>query len=152
MLGVKRLGEARGHVRKSPCETIHAGTKVGKGRAKFSSNSARCAREAAARAGTHIARSLRFGRPQRSSPDSDNDVLVDVAPDARFSRIDLVEVKDFLEDWIGRIPGVSDFGLHWYSNVVPGPKDLFRPDPECSAVVHKGQIRRTTGWSRYFLC
>ena len=35
-------------------------------------------------------------------PDSDIDVLVDVAPDARFSLIDLVSVKDFLEDRLGR--------------------------------------------------
>lgn len=35
-------------------------------------------------------------------PDSDIDVLVDVAPDIRFSLIDLVSVKDFLEDRLGR--------------------------------------------------
>jgi putative addiction module CopG family antidote len=35
-------------------------------------------------------------------PDSDVDVLVDVAPDAGFSLIDLVSVKDFLEDRLGR--------------------------------------------------
>ena len=29
-------------------------------------------------------------------------VLIDVAPDARFSLIDLVSVKDFLEDRLGR--------------------------------------------------
>ena len=34
--------------------------------------------------------------------DSDIDVLVDVDPDARFSLIDLVSVKDFLEDQLGR--------------------------------------------------
>jgi putative addiction module CopG family antidote len=35
-------------------------------------------------------------------PDSDIDVLIDVAPDARFSLIDLVSVKDFLEEQLGR--------------------------------------------------
>jgi uncharacterized protein len=34
--------------------------------------------------------------------DSDIDVLVDVAPDARFSLIDLISVKDFLEERLGR--------------------------------------------------
>jgi predicted nucleotidyltransferase len=37
-----------------------------------------------------------------SRPDSDIDVLVDIASDARFSLIDLVSVKDFLEDRLGR--------------------------------------------------
>lgn len=35
-------------------------------------------------------------------PDSDVDLLVDVAPDMRFSLVDLVSVKDFLEDKLGR--------------------------------------------------
>ncbi len=35
-------------------------------------------------------------------PDSDIDVLVDIIPDAQFSLIDLVAVKDFLEDQLGR--------------------------------------------------
>lgn len=35
-------------------------------------------------------------------PDSDIDLLVDVNPDAQFSLIDLVAVKDFLEDQLGR--------------------------------------------------
>jgi predicted nucleotidyltransferase len=45
-----------------------------------------------------------FGSVVRSAarPDSDIDVLVDVAPDAQFSLIDLVIVKDFLEDKLGR--------------------------------------------------
>jgi putative addiction module CopG family antidote len=45
-----------------------------------------------------------FGSAVRSTarPDSDIDVLVDVAPDAQFSLIDLVAVKDFLEDHLGR--------------------------------------------------
>ena len=45
-----------------------------------------------------------FGSVVRGAarPDSDIDVLVDVAPDARFSLIDLVSVKDFLEDRLGR--------------------------------------------------
>ncbi len=34
--------------------------------------------------------------------DSDVDVLVDVAADAQFSLVDLVAVKDFLEDRLGR--------------------------------------------------
>jgi len=37
-----------------------------------------------------------------AGPDSDIDVLVDVAPDIRFSLIDLVSVKDLLEDRLGR--------------------------------------------------
>ena len=45
-----------------------------------------------------------FGSVVRSEarPDSDIDVLVDVAPDAKFSLIDLVAVKNFLEDQLGR--------------------------------------------------
>lgn len=34
--------------------------------------------------------------------DSDVDVLIDIAPDMRFGLVDLVEVKDFLEDRLGR--------------------------------------------------
>lgn len=45
-----------------------------------------------------------FGSTARgtSRPDSDVDVLIDIAPDVRFSLIDLVSVKDFLEDKLGR--------------------------------------------------
>ena len=45
-----------------------------------------------------------FGSVVRGAarPDSDIDLLVDVAPDAQFSLIDLVAVKDFLEDQLGR--------------------------------------------------
>lgn len=45
-----------------------------------------------------------FGSTVRgtSRPDSDVDVLIDIAPDARFSLVDLVSVKDFLEDRLGR--------------------------------------------------
>jgi predicted nucleotidyltransferase len=45
-----------------------------------------------------------FGSVVRSTarPDSDIDEHVDVAPDAKFSLIDLVAVKDFLEDQLGR--------------------------------------------------
>jgi predicted nucleotidyltransferase len=45
-----------------------------------------------------------FGSVVRGTarPDSDIVVLVDVAPDAQFSLIDLVAVKDFLEDQRGR--------------------------------------------------
>jgi putative addiction module CopG family antidote len=45
-----------------------------------------------------------FGSIVRSAagPHSDIDVLIDVAPDARFSLIDLVSVKDYLEDRLGR--------------------------------------------------
>jgi uncharacterized protein len=45
-----------------------------------------------------------FGSVVRSTarPDSDIDVLVDVASNAQFSLIDLVAVKDFLEDQLGR--------------------------------------------------
>jgi putative addiction module CopG family antidote len=45
-----------------------------------------------------------FGSVVRGAarPDSDIDVLVDVAADVRFSLIDLVSVKDFLEDRLGR--------------------------------------------------
>lgn len=45
-----------------------------------------------------------FGSTARgtSRADSDVDVLIDVAPDVRFSLVDLVSVKDFLEDKLGR--------------------------------------------------
>ena len=45
-----------------------------------------------------------FGSVVRSAAraDSDIDVLVDVARDAQFSLIDLVAVKDLLEDQLGR--------------------------------------------------
>ncbi|HEX3843108.1 MAG TPA: type II toxin-antitoxin system ParD family antitoxin [Steroidobacteraceae bacterium] len=45
-----------------------------------------------------------FGSTVRgtSRPDSDVDVLIDIAPDARFSLVDLVSVKHFLEDKLGR--------------------------------------------------
>jgi uncharacterized protein len=45
-----------------------------------------------------------FGSVVRSAarPDSDIDVLVDVTRDVQFSLIDLVVVKDFLEDQLGR--------------------------------------------------
>ena len=45
-----------------------------------------------------------FGSSVRGDarPDSDVDVLIDVTPNVRFSLIDLVEVKDFLEDRLGR--------------------------------------------------
>jgi putative addiction module CopG family antidote len=35
-------------------------------------------------------------------PDSDVDVLVEVAPDLQFSLVDLVSVKDYLEDRLGQ--------------------------------------------------
>ena len=40
-------------------------------------------------------------------PDSDIDVLIDVAPNVRFSLVDLVSVKDFLEDQLGRTVDVA---------------------------------------------
>ena len=45
-----------------------------------------------------------FGSTARGTarPDSDVDVLIDVAPHVRFSLVDLVSVKDFLEDRLGR--------------------------------------------------
>jgi uncharacterized protein len=45
-----------------------------------------------------------FGSTVRGTarPDSDVDVLIDVAPNARFSLVDLVSVKNFLEDRLGR--------------------------------------------------
>lgn len=45
-----------------------------------------------------------FGSTARgtSRPDSDIDVLIDVAPDVSFSLVDLVSVKHFLEDKLGR--------------------------------------------------
>jgi putative addiction module CopG family antidote len=55
-----------------------------------------------------------FGSVVRGAarPDSDIDVLVDLAPDARFSLIDLVSVKDFLEDRLGhRVDVVTKDGL-----------------------------------------
>ena len=55
-----------------------------------------------------------FGSVVRSTgrPDSDIDVLVDVVPDAQFRLIDLVAVKDFLEDQLGhRVDVVTRGGL-----------------------------------------
>lgn len=45
-----------------------------------------------------------FGSTARDTarPDSDVDVLIDIARDVSFSLIDLVSVKDFLEDRLGR--------------------------------------------------
>lgn len=45
-----------------------------------------------------------FGSTVRGTarPDSDVDVLIDIAPDVSFSLVDLVSVKDFLEDSLGR--------------------------------------------------
>lgn len=45
-----------------------------------------------------------FGSTARgtSRPDSDVDVLIDIAPDVSFSLVDLVSVKHFLEDNLGR--------------------------------------------------
>lgn len=45
-----------------------------------------------------------FGSTVRGTarPDSDVDVLIDIAPDVKFSLIDLVSVKNFLEDKLGR--------------------------------------------------
>jgi uncharacterized protein len=53
-----------------------------------------------------------FGSVVRSTarPDSDIDLLVDVTADARFSLIDLVSVKDFLEDQLGRTVDVVTKG------------------------------------------
>jgi len=44
--------------------------------------------------------------------DSDIDILIDVSPDARFSLIDLVSVKDFLEQRLGhKVDVVTRDGL-----------------------------------------
>lgn len=45
-----------------------------------------------------------FGSTARGTarPDSDVDVLIDIAPHVRFSLVDLVSVKDFLEDRLRR--------------------------------------------------
>ena len=45
-----------------------------------------------------------FGSTARgtSRPDSDVDVLIDIASGARFSLVDLVSVKQYLEDKLGR--------------------------------------------------
>jgi putative addiction module CopG family antidote len=53
-----------------------------------------------------------FGSVVRSTarPDSDIDLLVDVTADAPFSLIDLVSVKDFLEDQLGRTVDVVTKG------------------------------------------
>ena len=55
-----------------------------------------------------------FGSVVRGTarPDSDIDLLVDVAADTQFSLIDLVSVKDFLEDQLGRtVDVVTKVGL-----------------------------------------
>jgi len=44
--------------------------------------------------------------------DSDVDVLVEVAPDIQFSLVDLVSIKDYLEDSLGRpVDVVTKYGL-----------------------------------------
>ena len=45
-----------------------------------------------------------FGSTARGTagPDSDVDVLIDIAPNIRFSLVDLVSLKDLLEDRLGR--------------------------------------------------
>jgi uncharacterized protein len=45
-----------------------------------------------------------FGSTARGTAraDSDVDVLIDIAPNVRFSLVDLVSLKDFLEDRLGR--------------------------------------------------
>lgn len=55
-----------------------------------------------------------FGSVARGTagPNSDVDVLVDIAPNVRFSLIDLVSVQNFLEDRLGRrIDVVTQEGL-----------------------------------------
>jgi putative addiction module CopG family antidote len=55
-----------------------------------------------------------FGSVVRGAarPESDIDVLVDIEPDARFSLIDLVALKDFLEDCLDRkVDVVTKAGL-----------------------------------------
>lgn len=55
-----------------------------------------------------------FGSVVRGAarPDSDIDVLVDIEPDARFSLIDLVALKDFLEDRLDhKVDVVTKAGL-----------------------------------------
>jgi putative addiction module CopG family antidote len=55
-----------------------------------------------------------FGSVARGAArsDSDVDVLVDIEPDTRFSLIDLVALKDFLEDRLGRkVDVVTKAGL-----------------------------------------
>jgi len=61
-----------------------------------------------------------FGSALRGTarPDSDIDVLVDIEPEARFSLIDLVALKDFLEDHLDRkVDVVTRAGLE------PGIRD-----------------------------
>ena len=48
----------------------------------------------------------------KAGPDSDIDILVDVAPNARFSLVDLVELQDFLQDHLGhKVDVVTRTGL-----------------------------------------
>jgi uncharacterized protein len=42
-----------------------------------------------------------------AKPDSDIDLLVDLAPDATFGLIDLVQLKDTLGDALGRKVGIA---------------------------------------------
>jgi uncharacterized protein len=68
-----------------------------------------------------------FGSVIRGSarPDSDVDVLVDIEPDARFSLIDLVALKDFLEDRLDRkVDVVTTVGLE------PGIRDQVLSEAE----------------------
>lgn len=55
-----------------------------------------------------------FGSVARDEarPDSDVDVLIDIEPEARFSLIDLVDLKDFLEARLGnKVDVVTKAGL-----------------------------------------
>lgn len=55
-----------------------------------------------------------FGSVLRGTagPHSDIDVLIDVAPDVRFSLLDLVNLRDFLQDQLGhRVDVVTRSGL-----------------------------------------
>jgi len=47
-----------------------------------------------------------------AGPDSDVDLLIDVAPDSRFSLVDLADLQDFLQDHLGhRVDVVTRAGL-----------------------------------------
>ena len=105
-----------------------------------------CARTTFARRG--LSSLALFGSVARGAarPDSDVDVLVDIVPNIRFSLIDRVAVKNFLEDRLGRrVDVVTKEGLD------PGVRDRVLRDAIASGRLsgEEGAIRDALAmWER----